>query len=251
MKNYFIIIVNILLITHICLYLAILIIIFIQTIIIILQLYNFSNTFHIEKQTKILFELFKISKKREEIIIPKTINCERQYSIKDGIFEEINNYYYFQYDSKKLYIIKYNEEENSLIYNPNLSPEFNEKIYSIFISKENKQIYACLSNEKWVKIFDYNLKLRINDQEIKFDNNPPGRFNKCIFIGNNNFATSDNEFISIWTKIENGYIKNIQNFRINKTSDLLLVNEDYLIYAQPNKEALIIFDAKKLNPEKI
>ena len=126
---------------------------------------NFINTLDIEEQTKILFELFKISKKNDEKIIQKKFDFNQCYQIKDGIFEKINNYYYFESDTKNIYIIKY-EKEDKLIYNPNFCPKFNEKIYSVSISKENSQIYACLSNEKRVIIFDFNLK----NKEITINN---------------------------------------------------------------------------------
>ena len=218
---------------------------------------NFIYTFNIEEQTKILFELFKISKKNEENIIQKKFNFQQYYQVEDGIFEKINNCCYFQYNIKKLYIIKY-ENDYSLTYCRNLCPVFNEKIYSVSISKENNQIYACLLNEKRVKILNYNLNSReiiISNQEIKDENNPPDHFNKCIYIGKNLFITADNELICLWKKRHNINIAKLYKFNIsNKTSDLLLVNEDYFISAQPNNKTIIIFNIKNLrniNQEKI
>ena len=209
---------------------------------------NFNNTFEIEKQTKILFELFKISKKKEEKIILNKINSKKYYTTKNEIYEKINNNYYFLSDTKKLYLIK-SKGEYSLVYCNRLGPEFKDKIYSVSISKENNQIYACLLNEKRVKIFDYDLKLqeiKINSTEIK--DNSPGQFNKCIYIGNNHLATADNEFINIWEKKKSGNITSLLNINIgNKTSDLIIANENYFISVQPNNKTIIIFDIKSEN----
>ena len=71
------------------------------------MLNDFINTFNIEEQTKILFELFKIPKKNEENIIQKKFNFQQYYQVEDGIFEKINNYCFFQCNIKKLYIITF------------------------------------------------------------------------------------------------------------------------------------------------
>ena len=122
---------------------------------------KFYKSFKIEEQTKILFEIFNINKRKETNIASKSIKLRNYYPIDNGIIEKINNNFYFEYDNKKIYLIKYEEKDDNLYYRDDLCPEFDKKINSVYISPKKNQIFAWLLNEKKVKIFDYNLKTQI------------------------------------------------------------------------------------------
>ena len=77
-------------------------------------------------------------------------------------------------------------------------------------------------------------------------------FNKCITIGND-LVTADDNMIILWSKTnKNSTIyKNVKSQIINeKTSDLLLANNQYFISSQPNYNKITLFDIKKIKPEK-
>ena len=216
---------------------------------------KFYKSFKIEEQTKILFEIFNINKRKETNIASKSIKLQNYYPINNGIIEKINNNFYFEYDNKKIYLIKYEEKDDNLYYRDDLCPEFDKKINSVYISPKKNQIFACLLNEKKVKIFDYNLKtqiLKINENEIIDESKSGLYFNKCIDIGNEYLVTADNIFINVWIENKNENFSNLRRFNIdNKTSDILQANKDYFITIQPNNKTLTIFDIKNLKQEKI
>ena len=208
------------------------------------KLIEFDKCFKIEEQTKILFEIFDMNKKKEANIIQKKWNFRNFSSIKDGIIEKINNDYYFLSDNKRIYLIKDEKEEDKII----AFTEFDKKIYSVSISPKKNRIYACLENERIVQIFNYNLttqELNINNNEIKDRNYLPLNFNKCIDVGHDYLATADYLYINIWTE-KNGNFSKLKKFLIfNKTSDLLKADNDYFISLQPNNKTITIFDIKK------
>jgi hypothetical protein len=195
------------------------------------------------------------NKSKNNKIISKKIKINTTYSIKDGIIQKINNDYYFEYNNGKILLLKYNKNEDSINYIKEFSPKFEDKINSVSFSSKNNQIYACLLNQRIVKIIDYNLntrKLEINKNEIRefYVNND--QFNKCINIGNDILVTGDFHYISLWCKKENENYVNFKKIFINhETFDLLAPNDQYFISVQPHNQTLTIFDINDLKNREI
>ena len=77
--------------------------------------------------------------------------------------------------------------------------DFKEKIFSISISLDEKNLYACLLNKKIVIILDItDNDIKISNQKIECDDNKDSHFYKCIQIRNKNLVTSDDNSIIIW-----------------------------------------------------
>ena len=224
-------------------------------------LLNFKNSDNFEDKQKILFEYLNLRRKSEDNKLKlKNGYLKRFYWIDEGIIKKINNDYFFEFfkDEKKIYLSYYDKQDDLVIYNDNLSINFDDEIYSVSISKDNNQIYICLLNEKKVKIIDYNLKeekLNINQNQIDDTNDFLTHFNKCIKIGNSLFATADDRMLSIWSKNEdddsNNYISLMKIHIYGKTLDLLLANEDYFISSQPYINMLTLIDIKSLSKKYI
>ena len=182
----------------------------------------------------------------------KKRDLESYYQIKNGIIEKINNTYYFEFlkNENKIYISKYDKKSDQIKFL--FESTFNENIFSVSISQENNQIYICLLNKKIVKIIDYDLNKKEfinNNNAINDINDTLLHFNKCINISNGLLATADNKNITLWGKtnnISNNYnkIKVIQIY--GKTSDLLLVDNEYIISSQPDINTITLIDIKSL-----
>ena len=214
-----------------------------------------SNSF--ERKKDIIFEIFNSSKKNMNNKIElKKRDLESYYPIKNGIIEKINNTYYFEFlkNENKIYISKYDKKSDQIKFL--FESTFNEYIFSVSISQDKNHIYICLFNKKIVKIIDYDLNKKEftnNNNEINDINDTLLHFNKCINISNGLLATADNKNIIIWGQTNNklniyNKIKKIQIF--GKTSDLLLVNNEYIISSQPDINTITIIDIKSLEPIK-
>jgi hypothetical protein len=90
-----------------------------------------------------------------------------------------------------------------------------------------------LLNRKIIKIFDLDLEnesMKLSDEQIKSKASIPNdHFNKCIELGNNLLATSDNYKISIWKKNRKSFIRRTDIKLFEKPFDLLLVNNEYFV----------------------
>ena len=76
------------------------------------------------------------------------------------MIEKINDEYLFNYSSenKRVSLIYINNEDNSIKDNLKQTKiEYNRKIHSISLSKDNKRIIACLANKRRVKFFNVNI----------------------------------------------------------------------------------------------
>ena len=218
---------------------------------------KFKNSKNFDEKKDIIFEILNSNTKnlnnKHEL---KKWDLKSYYSIKNGIIEKINSTFYFEFleSEKTIYISQYakNLDKIQYIFNSN----FNHDIYSVTISKAKNQIYICLLDMKIVKIIDYDLtkkEFSNNENVIKDTNDILLHFNKCIMISNGFLATSDNKNIIIWSQpndTSNNYNKIKKIHIYEKTSDLLLVNDEYFISSQPDINSITIIDIKSLYPEK-
>ena len=223
--------------------------------------YDFINYFKkiskIEEKTKMILELINLKKEEDKIELKKA-NLKRYYTINEGILTKLNNEYFFDYSNfhKSVHLTIYDEEKDSMQYLKKSNTEIKDKIFSVYFSEEKNQIYACLLNEKKVKIFECDLDegtLIMNDEEIYDKNNIDGHYNKCISLINEYYATIDDKKIIIWYKEIKKNIYSIVNYvTLNRNiSDILYVNNEYLITSLPTNNIIKFFDTKTLNCEKI
>ena len=218
---------------------------------------EFNNCFKIEEKAKLLFKLCDINNSdinNEYEVIQTNENYELFYDKNEGFIEKINNKLYLELINKTLRIIKL-YSDNHFKYNNNEFIEFKEKIYSVSISPKNRQIFACLADKKIVKIFDYteeDRNIEISKDEIIDEIDSSSHFNKCIDIANGYIATSDNKNIIIWKNYETKKFTKFITFDIGKkTSDLLLVNGNYIISSQPQSKTISVYNIKNFIKEKI
>ena len=81
------------------------------------------------------------------------------------------------------------------------------------------------------------------NQEIIDNENRYSHFNKCIQLTKKYLATADNKYIKIWKNNNKEQLETeIKIFIGSKTSDLLLVNDEYFISSQPDKKTIIIIN---------
>ena len=101
-----------------------------------------------------------------------------------------------------------------------------------------------LNGKKVVKLFYFDGKqFFMKKQEIIDNEDINSHFNKCIQLTNKYLATADDDNIIIWNN------NNIKQFEIEKkivigakTSDLILVNNEYFISSQPDKKIIVIIN---------
>ena len=175
----------------------------------------------------------------------------QQYSFYDYSKPEIvNNIYYFFKIKKSIDIYNRDTNEYQLLTGLN---NFKKKIYSISLSLDKKIIYACLYDKKTVKFFYFNeKKFSIQNKEIIFNEYLNSHFNKCIQLRDKYLATADDYYIIIWKDNSKEQLKIERQITIaTKTSDLLLVNNEYFISSQPNDKTIIIININTFNISKI
>ena len=219
---------------------------------------KFDGTYGLEEQSKYIMKLFF----QKEFKIENKIgfierNIEENHDTILHRLDDKNYIVYEPYDYTKEVHNNFGLKTFSKEYLINLGP----KIYSISSSKDKKEIYACLSDWKRIIIFNCDLDLfvieksniEIVEENLKYKEH----FNKCIQISSENLATSDNEKISIWSKIiddeqnEKKYI-NILNINFNtNVLDILSVNNEYFISCQPENRNISFVNIYSLEQEKI
>ena len=229
----------------------------------------YKNRYSFEKKTILLMKLFNPEK---NIIKSIKSKIKENLSKEKTLILKINDNYYLKNlsKSKKIELKYYNYNGN---FNTTCSIDYNEKIFSLSNSIENKQIYACLSRKRKINIFDYNLEqklIKLCNYQIEDDMNLGKHFNKCIDISNKFLASCDEDMIYIWRKEKlnlktntnddainkineiNYTFQNIKRIILNKkTTDLLLVNNKYFISSQPNNNSISFIDINNLEVEKI
>ena len=234
--------------------------------------YNFWNIYYYLKNININnIKKFKGSLGFEEqtryitkLLLQKDFQVENKIgyvhinnNIENSILHKIDENYYFTYGSF------YDKTSLGLrTIDENYNIQFNEKVCSISSSKDKKEIYLCLLEEKKVLICECNLALltfilskdEIMGNSLKYKDH----FNKCIQITNNYLATSDDTMISIWTRIIDNIEKkkkeyiNIINIKLDtKISDLLSINDEYFISCQPIKKTISFINIPNFKEDKI
>lgn len=218
---------------------------------------KFKNSLEFEEQSKNIYEvLFYNKSNTDEKIGVLKYDAYLQNGLVSYLDEEK---FLIHYDNSNYFDINYySKETNQLCYYIDTKTEIDEKIFSVSFSKIKNKIYACLGGQKVVKIYDYiknpKTKIKMCNEDIKDTNNLRGHFNKCIYLTNDNVATSDDEKISIWH--EN--INQISNFYSNTTNielntdicDLLLINDHFFCSAQNSKKSIIFYDVNNFTKEK-
>ena len=210
------------------------------------NLQKFNGTLRFEEQTKYIINIllkkeFKFENKIGFIDYNnnKKDNNDKTilHQIDDNYFLFYKPYYYFLNDNiKKNLVLRTIDEDYSI--------EFREPINSISSSKDKKEIFICLSEEKKVKILDCNLELLkiqlTTDEIVGKSMKAKDHFNKCIQITDDHFATADNNNINIWSRIidsidnKKEYI-NIANIKLNSSILYLLsINNKYCISCHQN-----------------
>ena len=185
-----------------------------------------------------LFTLFY--PKRPTTKLLKT-NIKDYYDLNYAIPEKINKYYFL--DKTDNSIVHYNKNKDEFTSCWYLN-DFKEKIYTISLSLDKRIIYACLTNKKIVKFFYFNGKeFYMKNQEIIDYENINSHFNKCIQLTNLYLATADDNNIKIWNNNNSNQLEIEKKIIIGtKTSDLILVNNEYFISSQPDKKIIIIIN---------
>ena len=155
--------------------------------------------------------------------------------------EKINNKYYF--DKSNNSIKKYNKNKDKFINCWKLN-DFKDKIYTISLSLDKKIIYACLKDKKIKKFFYFDeKKIFMQNKEIIDEEDIDSHFNKCIQLTDKYLASADNNSIKIWKN------NNKEQFEIEKkvsigakSSDLILINDEYFISSQPEEKTITIIN---------
>ena len=210
------------------------------------NLQKFNGTLGFEEQTKYIINiLLKKEFKFENKIGYIDYNYNKEDNNDKTILYQIDDNYALFYKPYSSFLNDNNIENLVLkTIDEEYSIEFKENINSISCSKDKKEVFVCLSEDKKVKILDCNLellKMKLSKDEIVGKSlNYNDHFNKCIQITNEHFATADNNNISIWSRIidsidnKKEYI-NIFNIILNSSIlDLLSINNKYCISCQKN-----------------
>ena len=218
-----------------------------------IYLKKFYNSFNFKEKSKNLIEALFYNKSK--FISKKAVLVKKCKLVDDLIVVLNDNYFFCNSDKNKSVDISYYCIEDNQIYS-NSTIDFKEKIYSVSFSPEKNNIYACLYNQRVVKIFNLNTKnkLKLCEEEIKDIKLFSSHFNKCIFLTNDYVATSDNYNINIWKKNYNNkinYYSNRSEIDLNTpTYDLLLVDNEYFISSQGNLKTITFLDIKNFKIQK-
>ena len=236
-------------------------------------LVEFSNCLSFEKQTEILMDVFKYMNNKEittlkyngimRIIATKNINSTNSNInnifnniIKNNLIESIdeNNFIIYNESKGSIDFSRYNKNQNQIISFAHIP--INEKIYSISLSSIEKKIFLSTLNIKKIKIIDYDLKnniYKLNQNEMSNPNNfqVNSFYHKCIQLSKELFATSDPNVITIWSYNKNNYSQK-KTIDINGLSySMLLIDNNYFIFALIDKKSLGIIDINNLKLDKI
>ena len=177
----------------------------------------------------------------------------------DNITTITDNYFFKNsFDDKEIVVLKYNEKENTLNELEETKDIFIYKIYNITVFDNlNKtfSIYACLSGNKKIIIFNFDLNsenlIKSNDKIIKLG---IGFFKKIIKLSDEILATSDSNYgIDVWIKDKGsntGYSHLSEILTKDYITDILSLNSDYFITAHINGKYINFYDIKSLSLEK-
>ena len=193
------------------------------------NLKNFSKSIKFEEQTKNLLEVL-CNQNLENKKKTGTLNTIPEFS--PDFISPITDYVVFIHSNNEVCLLSYKNNKLNILKNSKLF--FDLKITSVSHSNKMNKIYACLSYEKKIKIFDYNIKeesLTLNNDQIIGDE----YFYKCVPLCNNDIVTSYEKSICIWSKNNSNSKKYIIKYKINSNSlifDLLLVKDRYIIFSR-------------------
>ena len=133
------------------------------------NLEKFRNSFNFQDETKYLLDFFnnnnKIKEKgvKTDIIKLKEVNL----SLHNYFIKEFTESLFFLNYGENVVLAYYGRIKNTLLIKKKLNEKFTDKIYSVSFAKNKKQIYACLLNQKTVKIFDVcEDQIKINECKI-------------------------------------------------------------------------------------
>ena len=223
-------------------------------------LLEFLNTENFESKTQILMEIFKIIGKKitnnEENKKERIININNQNQNRYSLIEKINDYYFVNtLNDNTIHLSYYDEKQNNIISCKNII--LNENLYSISLSSIENKIFISSSNQKKIKIIDYDIEqniFKLNSKEITINNNifnNNNYFYKCIQLSKEFIATSDNQNITIWKDNTNNFIQ-IKNIILNTpTSDMILIDNENFISTHSKEKVLRIFEINNFKQIKI
>ena len=214
----------------------------------------FNSCYQFEKQTKIIIDFFNKMKKNK----PPKYEIKYYPVEENGVITKLNDNYFVEYscDADKIYLHNYYLKKTVG------EIHFKESIFSFFNSIKNKQIYACLADGKRINFIDYNLEegwIKLSKNEIEDNVDTDDNYNKCIDISDDYLAACDDVGICVWGK----YIKKekkeqkiefkiINRIKLNtKTSDLLFINNEYFISAQPDNNSITFININSIEIDKI
>ena len=168
------------------------------------------------------------------------------------LIEIINENYFFCYYNDKVKI-NYCNDSLPIYYLINSVIPFPYEIYSVTSSLKNNKIFACISSQKLIKIFNFNLeenKMELDKNDIKDESNfNEDNFIKCIELNDNILASALNIGLKIILWNINNYTKISEIIIYSDICDLLLINSNYFISAHPSSKN-IIFHKNINNDEK-
>ena len=202
---------------------------------------KFNDNPDFRKQSLNLIDIFSLFYPKKRSIEMLKTNVKSYYSLNYTIPEKINNKYY--YDISDNTIVYYNKNTNKFKYYMKLN-DFKEKVYTTSLSLDKKIIYACLNDKKIVKFLYFDEKeFSKKNQEIIDNGDVNSHFTKCIQLTGKYLATADDNSIKIWKDNNKEQFELEKKIVINtKTSDLLLINDEYFISSQPDKKTIIIIN---------
>ena len=196
-----------------------------------------------EKSEK-LFEYFELqdssAQNDSEMEVHKNIDLKPlNFKNIDNIINITDNYFFkYSFDDKEIVILKYNNKENKLDEIEKTKITFIKEISNITVFNNLNNtytIYACLSNNNKIIIFNFDINsetlIQSKNEIIKSD---IGYFQKAIKLSNGMIATSNNIIgIDIWIKDKKNETGYSHLARIIPKelfiADILSVNKDYFI----------------------
>ena len=221
---------------------------------------RFTKCFTFREKTKILLKFFTSEfNPKTKAEIQKNYFLKNYYSIDKGIIMKITDNYFFEYSPRydEINIMNYDKKNDIMTKLEKSKIPFKSRICNISLY-DNKNmtytLYTCLSNEKKVFIFNFDLlagTLKLcRDKIIKYE---IGHFKKSIQLSSELVATSDDYCIILWIKNrknENGYTA-LKEIKLGTgVSDILSINSEFFISSHYYGEKIIFYDIKILSKEK-